>query len=135
MYFLFLFSLLCFCRPSKQSGETSITIKEIARASLGSEFTEKELDGLTLFSSIPRYIGDNHIKFMVVETESKKIIFGPENLNGKVSWNKKKELLIQRTPEVIKDRNSNTRFWFVLNVETGEEQRFENLKEENNEKI
>lgn len=117
--YLVLLILVFACKTSISTSD-SISLGDLAKKYVGENYSSNERGAYTLVASSPKFAGDSSLKFIVFETASGNIIYGPESLMGEVSWYADKELLVRETPEVIQDKNSMEDFRKILNIETGQ---------------
>ncbi len=122
MYRLYLFSILVLllsCRGSNQSiSETEL--KDRISDKLGEDFVQVDRGELALCMSKPEVVGSEWKTFLVIDTATGQVLYGPERKNAIINWYADRELIIKVQSEVISDKQNSTTNTYLVNVDSGE---------------
>jgi len=124
--FVSIILLLGACKTSapKKGSEPSKSLGEIAADLVGESYSTTSSGDYLLVASKGQFPGDFNKTFVVLKGGSNEVVYGPENLQGEVSWHSEGEVLIKKFPERIEDKNSTEVYMEVLDVESGQKRMF-----------
>ena len=119
---LLLLLALFACKNGQKKASDSMSIETIIEQNIGSNY-ERTDQGTLALCIVPDTINRTNRKMvMVLDTTTNTILYGPANLNAKVSWHSDRKLLIQETPEVIEDKMSTEIKGYIYNLDTKEKE-------------
>ena len=110
------------CKNAKNVSQDSINYTNVIEQHLGNNYERADRLHLALCYTVDKKNMTNWRTVMVIDTTNAAILYGPEKINGKISWHEDRKLLIKETPEVIKDKQSTETYSYIYNLDTKEKE-------------